>query len=220
MIKELNARLNSVTTELSDACGRLTAKRKECAQNFGSDVDRELADLGLKNAVFDARFLNEGQNGFGSEGWDMVEFYISTNPGEPLKPLKKIVSGGEISRIMLGLKNISSGLEDLQCLIFDEIDTGISGHMAHVVGEKMLHISQARQVICVTHLAQIASLADRHFLITKQTDGERARTGVARLSKEKRILEIARLAGGSESEAALKHAEELLERAEEAKGKK
>ena len=215
MILELNDRLAALTKDLSRRCGELTQKRKISALKFEKDVMRELNDLGLKNAVFEVRFLETSGHAFTREGLDNVEFYISTNPGEPLKPLNKIVSGGEISRIMLGLKNISAGLDELQCLIFDEIDTGISGHMAHVVGEKMLNISRARQVICVTHLAQIAALADRHFLITKETAGNRAQTGVQELVKEKRIGEIARLAGGLESGAALTHAGEMLARAEE-----
>ena len=213
MIEELTQKLSGLKDTLSTRCEALTKKRKEGALRFEQDVMGQLADLGLKNAKFEVRFLDTVQDSFGADGWDTVEFYISTNPGEPLKPLKKVVSGGEVSRIMLGLKNISAGLDELQCLIFDEIDTGISGHMAHVVGEKMLHISRQRQVICVTHLAQIASLADRHFLITKQTGEERAQTGVAQLGWERRIAEIARLAGGSESSAALMHAEELLARA-------
>ena len=214
LIEELTRELDKHKDTLSHHCSELTKNRKEAALQFEKDVMVQLNDLGLKNARFEARFLESPPESFGAEGWDTVEFYIATNPGEPLKPLKKVVSGGEVSRIMLGLKNISAGLDELQCLIFDEIDTGISGHMAHVVGEKMLNISRQRQVICVTHLAQIASLAERHFLITKQTDSERAQTSVEALDREKRIVEIARLAGGGESSAARLHAEELLARAE------
>jgi DNA repair protein RecN (Recombination protein N) len=214
LIGELNKIIVDIKEKLLQVSGQLTQKRREAALRFEQDVMAQLADLGLKSARFEVRFLETPEDAFSAEGSDTVEFYIATNPGEPLKPLKKVVSGGEISRIMLGLKNISAGLDELQCLIFDEIDTGISGHMAHVVGEKMRNISQKRQVICVTHLAQIAALADRHFLITKQTGADRAQTSVLHLSRDRRVLEIARLAGGSESPAALAHAEELLARAE------
>jgi DNA repair protein RecN (Recombination protein N) len=217
LIASLNEELKAREQKLKDASGRLSKKRRECAKRFEKDVMQQLKDLGLGNSVFEARFLEDPAQGYSRIGTDTVEFYISTNPGEPLKPLKKVVSGGEVSRIMLALKNISAGLEDIQCMIFDEIDTGISGAMAHVVGEKMLRIARARQVICVTHLAQIASLADRHFLITKQSDKGVTHTGLELLKEERRVKEIARLAGGSESAAAFSHAAEMLERAEKIK---
>jgi len=217
LIAALNEELNAHKEKLKEASERLSGERKRCAKSFEKDVMRQLSDLGLGNCTFEVRFLKDSEGAFTRLGIDTVEFFISTNAGEPVKPLKKVVSGGEVSRIMLGLKNISAGLDDIQCMIFDEIDTGISGQMAHVVGEKMLQISRARQVICVTHLAQIASLADRHFLITKLSNEQATKTGMEMLKEESRVREIARLAGGSESAAAFSHAAEMLARAEEIK---
>lgn len=146
-----------------------------------------------------------------------MEFYLSTNEGEPLKPLSRIASGGEMSRVMLAFKNISAGLEDISTLIFDEIDTGISGRMALVVSEKMASISRSRQVICVTHLPQIAAMADANFLIQKHSADGATHTAVTRLEGNGVIDEIARLAGGIETESSRIYAAELRQNAEKIK---
>ena len=136
---------------------------------------------------------------------------LSANPGEPLKPLAKVASGGEASRIMLALKNIAARLDGIDCLIFDEVDTGISGRMAQVVAEKMAAIARTRQVICVTHLAQLASMADVHYLIEKQVKGDATQTMVQRLTPTQRTQEVARLLGGEgQSGHGLLHAEEMI----------
>ena len=148
---------------------------------------------------------------FTAQGLDEVEFMLSANPGEPLKPLAKVASGGEASRIMLALKNIAARLDGIDCLIFDEVDTGISGRMAQVVAEKMAAIARTRQVICVTHLAQLASMADVHYLIEKQVKGEATQTMVQRLTPTQRTQEVARLLGGEgQSGHGLLHAEEMI----------
>ncbi len=153
---------------------------------------------------------------FTKNGIDTVAFYISTNRGEPQKPLKKIASGGEVSRIMLALKNIAANEGGIPTMIFDEIDTGISGRMAQVVARKLQNIAYARQVVCVTHLPQIASMADTHFLILKSSDETKTTTSLTKLLGEMRIEEIARLAGGDSSVSA-QHAKEMLQRAGEYK---
>jgi DNA repair protein RecN (Recombination protein N) len=136
---------------------------------------------------------------------------ISTNPGEELKGLARVASGGELSRIMLALKNVLAGFDRVMSLIFDEIDTGIGGAHARVVGRKMKRLSRDRQVICITHLPQIAGLADSHFLVLKEVDGERTRVGVQKLSRRDRIREIARMiAGEVVTPSARQHAEELM----------
>ena len=146
-----------------------------------------------------------------STGYDRVEFLISTNPGEPPKPLCKIASGGELSRIMLAFKNILSYNDTIGTLIFDEIDTGVSGRASQKIGLKLKSVSRNTQVICVTHSAQIASNADSHFLIEKEFIGERTYTKVSLLDFEARKRELARIMGGLEiTEALLKSAEELL----------
>ena len=152
---------------------------------------------------------------------DRVEFMLSANPGESLKPLEKVASGGEMSRIMLAFKAIAANADSIPTLIFDEIDTGISGHIAAVVGEKMVSIADNHQVLCVTHLPQIAALADVHFMVQKQDDGQTTRTSLKRLKMEERYEYIARMMSGMEdSKLAYEHARELITHSEEIKQKR
>ncbi len=143
---------------------------------------------------------------------DNIEFLISTNPGEELKPLSRIVSGGEMSRIMLAFKSIIADNDRMPTLIFDEIDTGISGRSAQIVGEKISKISKNHQVISISHLPQIAALADSHYVISKNINSKKAITKIERLSDEERVVEMARLLGGVDvTETTLKHAKEMIE---------
>ncbi|MBQ9994436.1 MAG: DNA repair protein RecN, partial [Clostridia bacterium] len=145
------------------------------------------------------------------DGADAVEFLISTNPGEPPKPISKIASGGELSRIMLAIKNVLADKDDIDTLIFDEIDTGVSGRAAHKIGVKLKETSRSRQVICITHLAQIAANADSHLLIRKQVSGGRTFTTVTPLSYDERVRELAVINGGDEiTDTMLATAKELL----------
>ena len=134
----------------------------------------------------------------GPEGKDRAEFWITTNPGEPLKPLKNVASGGELSRIMLALKTVLADRDEIGTLIFDEIDTGISGRTAQMVSEKLSRIGRSHQVLCITHLPQIAAMADHHCLIEKQSDGERTETSIREIRGEEITTELARLIGGTE----------------------
>ncbi len=148
---------------------------------------------------------------FNELGKDAVLFMISTNPGMDLMPLDKILSGGEVSRIMLAIKSIINEIDDIPTMIFDEIDTGISGKTAHMVGEKIKRISETHQVICVTHSPQIASAAHTHFVIEKLTDGQRTYSSVSRLGHEDRIREVARLLSSLDiTEISMKNAEEMV----------
>ena len=151
-----------------------------------------------------------------ANGIDSVEFLLSANPGEPPKPLAKIASGGEISRVMLALKSILASVDEVSTLIFDEIDVGIGGRVATVIGEKLAAIGRMRQVICVTHLPQIACMADTHYSITKEIEGGRARTVVTQLQEIERVREIARMLGGDPGldTASMKHAKEMLRTAQ------
>ena len=147
-----------------------------------------------------------------------MEFIICTNAGEGMKPLAQIASGGELSRIMLAIKGVLAGSENSHLMIFDEVDTGVSGAAAQKIGEKLWKTARYSQVICITHLPQISAMADNHYLIEKHTDGERTRTTVELLSPERRIKEIARTLGGTEiTDAALNNAGELIKLAKEYK---
>lgn len=217
--QELEDLLKTQKKALKEAAEALSAVRKEKAGNLCGAVIEQLKDLGMGRTRFEAKFnvLNKPQSG----GQDEMEFMISPNPGEPLKPLSAIASGGEISRIMLALKAITAESEGVDTMIFDEIDTGISGRMAQTVGEKMCMLGKARQVICVTHLAQIAALSDQQYLVEKTVDGDRTGSTVRMLSEEGRIDEIARMVGGAdEGESGRTHAKNMLEAANALKKKR
>ena len=193
------------TAKLADI---LTKKRSAAAETFERAVSEELSYLNMPNVRFKVNFE---ETDFTESGKDNLEFYIATNAGEPLKPLTKIASGGELSRIMLSIKNVLADNDNVDTLIFDEVDTGISGSAAQKVGQKLKQVSKGRQIICVTHLAQVAAYADNHLLISKDTEGGRTFTSVESLEKEGRVNELARIMGGTMTEALKKSAEELLE---------
>ncbi|MBE5778621.1 MAG: DNA repair protein RecN [Clostridiales bacterium] len=204
-------KLNEYRTEAAE----LTRMRKNIAASFEKTMEKELGDLGMTNTRFACVFeaLEPGQKKIPTpEGDDHVVFYIAPNPGEPLKPLDKTASGGELSRLMLALKAAGAAHEGIPCMIFDEIDTGISGHIAQVVAEKMASIAGYHQVLCVTHLAQIAAMADYQYLVAKKVVGERTFTNVTELDKQGRIDEVARLIGVSsdQQESGIAHARAIL----------
>ncbi len=208
-VEERRAALKRVDAELKTACEALTQSRRTLANGLSRAVMEQLGDLGMAKTRFEIRIEPEPKPG--ATGADRVEFLISPNPGEPLKPMSAIASGGELSRIMLALKAISMDAGGVDSMVFDEIDTGVSGRMAQVVGEKMCRIARSHQVLCVTHLPQIAALGDVHFVVEKQTDGERTQTSVHRLDDEGRVRELSRLVGGAEdSESSLSHARHML----------
>lgn len=197
----------------------LSRLRKETAKIFEKRVMEELSQLGMPHSVFQVYFQEHGpqERTCSAEGYDDVEFLLSANAGEPPKPLSKIISGGEMSRFMLALKSIAADDAMLPTMVFDEIDTGISGRMAQVVAEKMAGISRRHQVLCVTHLPQISAMADRHFLISKSSDGASTVTRVQLLEDEARVAEVARLSGGGETDIARQHAREMLAYADSCK---
>jgi len=226
-LDELERQKQGLLKDLVEACSRLSDLRRNIARRFEKQLVEQLRQLGMEKSKFRVDIQSPGNledldhfdtDRITRQGFDMVEFMISPNPGEPLKPLAKIVSGGEMSRIMLAFKTILAGLDDIPVLIFDEIDVGISGRMAQVVAEKMGDISRTRQVICVTHLPQIAAMADNHFLIEKVFIEDRTRTKVHKLTRDHRKEEVARMVGGATvSQLSLAHAEELLDSAEDYK---
>ena len=215
LAEQLTKKAQQLRADLYAKSLRLSNVRREAALVFEQQVTMQLADLGMLSAAFSVQFIeleSEEKCTFTKNGIDTVEFFISANRGEPQKPLRKVASGGEVSRIMLALKNIAADRGGIPTMIFDEIDTGISGRMAQVVSEKLFSISKGRQVICVTHLPQIASMADTHFLVTKESDETSTHSYLIPLDEMQRIDEIARLAGG-ETATTQAHAKEMIQRA-------
>lgn len=210
-MNEIEARIGEIQKEWAAAAGELTRTRREMASEIERTIERQLADLGMGGAVFRIA-LEPGQGSLPRRGGaETVAFRIATNPGEPLRSLSKTASGGELSRIMLAIKNGLADSDSIPTLIFDEIDTGVSGRMARVIAEKLNSIARSRQVICVTHTAQIAAMADHHFRIEKWMRDGRNITAVEALDDEARILEISRLVGGEEiSSMSLEHAREMV----------
>ncbi len=207
---ELENLVNSAWKLYESGAQKLTTARKKLALQLEEKVIRELKELAMPHANFSVTFL-PGEPG--PLGMEKIEFYISPNPGEPLLPVAKIASGGELSRIMLALKTITAHLDDVGTLIFDEIDSGIGGKAAQKVAEKLERISKSQQVICVTHSPLIAALADHHLLLEKKVEGGRTRTTVKILSEQERVDEISRMLGGDNQTADLrKHALQILKK--------
>lgn len=207
-IKEVSKERERLLSEVTMKARKLSNSRKEAADRFTEKIENELDFLDMSGVKLSVSIINGKLTG---NGMDTVEFLISTNKGEDLKPLAKIASGGELSRIMLALKSVIADKDDIHTLIFDEIDTGVSGRAAQKIGRKLLEVSQNKQVLCVTHLAQIASMADNHLLIEKKTEGDRTFTRVKTLCYDERKYEIARITVGDNiTDTALKNAEEML----------
>lgn len=224
-IIELEEQIKKLRNECGFAAEKLSKKRKTVAEKIQKEVAEVLNGLGISNAIFKVRInhsaietTNEDHiiiNGkpfkYTSTGYDEVEFYISTNIGEDPKPLSKVASGGEISRIMLALKTILAKNDKLPLLIFDEIDTGVSGRVAQKVGQSLKSLAGLHQIISITHLPQIAGLADYHFAVSKSSKGERVVSSIKQLNKEERIKEVAKLISGEMiTEASLTGAKELM----------
>ncbi len=210
IIEELSEKKREAGEKVRTLAAVLTEKRKKAAEELAEKISNELTFLDMPDIrlVFDV-----SQDKVTLNGMDNVEMFISVNKGEELKPMSKIASGGELSRIMLAIKTVLAGIDDINTMIFDEIDTGISGRAAHKVGIKLHETAKNRQILCVTHLAQIAAMADTHLLIRKTSDESRTYTGITKLDFEGRKHEIARIISGDEnSEISLENAEELLKR--------
>lgn len=189
---------------------QLSQKRHKIAERIEAGLTLELADLSLERSRFEVRFVPNPEPTTG--GAELVEFYFSANLGEPPKPLAKVASGGEMSRLMLALKSLLAQVESVGTFIFDEVDSGVGGRTVHKVGEKLAKIAQSKQVFCITHAAQVAAFAEVHYGIVKEVNGDRTRTLVEPLSELERIEELARMLGGGEVEITHKHAQELWQR--------
>lgn len=205
---DLRQQQETLQREVEALAGRLSTLRRTASERFSQNVEAELAQLAMEHTRFCASITPQP---LGPTGADRVEFLISPNPGEPLKPLTRIASGGEMSRVMLALKSVLSRVDRVPTLIFDEIDAGIGGRTAHVIADKLAALAREKQVICVTHVPQIASRADTHFLVYKEVQGDRTVVRLRRLSDPERVEELARMLGALEgSEAAREHAREML----------
>ena len=210
----LSGELAAKKEELRAAAAELSKRRGEVGAELSERVNEQLRELDM-NVVFEVGIQPktdaDGEAVYDAQGAEDIEFMISANPNEPMKPLAKIASGGEMSRIMLALKSVFADSDRVETLIFDEIDTGISGRAAQRVAEKLKSLSEKRQTLCITHLAQIASMADSHYLIEKNVDGERASTKVTPLGENERVRELARIIGGVKvTDLTLKNAREML----------
>ncbi|MFQ6039361.1 MAG: DNA repair protein RecN, partial [Candidatus Poribacteria bacterium] len=230
-ISELRNQIDKATEEAGQLSVELSEKRRECSKKLERLIESELHTLGMEKTVFrvlvekkeaklngkTARWQdgkvrggsfptikhNGKQYELGPDGIDDIEFLISPNIGEELKPLTKIASGGEISRVMLALKTILAEIDEMPTMIFDEIDAGIGGRTAYIIGQKLKQIARTRQVLCVTHLPQIACMADAHFLVEKKVYSNRTKIETRQLNKEERVREIARMLGGQNTEITL-----------------
>ena len=216
--EKLSRELENLEIEFTDLSNSLRLLRKKVAKILEENIKNNLIELNFINVEFKIEFKE--LDNFSVNGLDDIEFMISTNPGNPLKPLKDVASGGELSRVMLAFKSVLANVDDIDTLIFDEIDTGISGRTAQKVAEKISYISKEHQVLCITHLPQIAAMADCNYLIEKSSDGIETKTSIENIKDESLVLELARLLGGSEiTKAVLDTAKEMKELANKYKNR-
>ena len=215
-MESVKNQISELEGTLNNLCKKLSEQRKKAAKELEVLVKQALVDLNFIAVEFEIQITRK--ESIGENGFDNVEFMISTNPGESVKPLVKVASGGELSRIMLAIKSILATEDDIDTLIFDEIDTGISGQTAMKVAEKMAKISRNHQVICISHLSQIAAMADSHYLIKKTADENSTTTSIKKLTRQQSIEELVRINGGSGiTEAGLIHATEMKDMADRTK---
>lgn len=205
-------KLDHLRADLEIEAGELSAIRKNSASLLESAIMEQLLQLHMGQAAFEVRIEQKKNGEFDHNGHDDVAFYISTNVGEPMKPLVKVASGGELSRVMLALKTIFSKHQGITSIIFDEVDTGVSGRVAQAIAEKIAMVAMNSQVLCISHLPQVAAMADYHYLIRKEVTGERTRTSIQDVVNEERTHELSRMLSGAEvTPLTLRHADELLQ---------
>ncbi len=215
--EQLAAEYAAAKAEYNALSAELSELRKQAAERMSARLLPELSDLGMPHAAFSAKFETLSGEIPSANGTDDVEFLLSTNRGEPVKPLSKVASGGELSRIMLSFKSVLADLDGIPTMVFDEIDSGISGQIGTAVAVKMRQIAKNHQVLCITHLPQIAAYANHQYLVFKEETGEHTRSNAVKLTQEQRAREIARIMGSGEADAvALEHAQQLIDAAEQA----
>ena len=211
--QQLQENLSQAEAKLNQLCQEVTEIRKSYAKDLTVQTTAALQDLNFLDVRFEMEFSRLDH--FTANGWDETRFMISTNPGEPLKPLDAVASGGELSRIMLALKTVLAEHDEIETLIFDEIDSGISGRTAQMVAEKIKMTGKNHQIICITHLPQIAAMADHHFLIEKTSSADSTISNIRPLEREESIQELARMLGGVKiTDTVLQNAKEMKEMAD------
>lgn len=216
-VGHLETKLATLNAELTKQANTLTEIRKKAAVTLEKQIKQELNHLYMEKAIFSVRF-EANKMELTDSGQDSVVFYMSTNPGEPLKPLAKIASGGELSRMMLALKTIFSRHQGITSIIFDEVDTGVSGRVGQAIAEKIYAVSVGSQVLCISHLPQVAAMANHHYYITKKVQNKRTTTSVTVLKGKEKVEEISRMIAGIEvTELTKQHAKEMIEQAEKVK---
>ena len=209
---ELKKQLEVIDSVLLDKSRKMHEIRIKVSEDLENKITEELKDLEMKNAKFKVNIEYEEDGNFNKTGLDKIEFLISTNVGDSYKELVKIASGGEMSRIMLGIKNILSDVDEVPVLVFDEIDTGISGVAANRVADKLKKIAKKHQVLCITHLAVIAAKGERNYYVSKNVVNNMTTTCIKQLDENEVLEEIARIASGEITEVSLEHARELRKR--------
>jgi DNA repair protein RecN (Recombination protein N) len=229
-LARIQAGLETVDAEIQHAGKRLSEHRRKLIPRLSKTISQQLADLGFKQSRFEITLeqilpgagKQPSDNGKGAvldsrftihvshHSFDTVEFQFAPNPGEPPRPLRAIASSGELARVMLAIKTVLAAQDQVPVLVFDEVDANVGGETARVVGEKMQQIARKRQVLCITHLPQVAAPATVHYVAAKTTKGGRTITEISRLSQKERVSELARMLGG-QSQAATRHAEALLQ---------
>ncbi len=214
-LAKLQKQLDKLTKTLENIGGKLTAIRMEKAGDLALQIENELHEVGMENAVFSVAFEKLNLQNASARGLDKMEFMFSANLGESQKPLSKIISGGEMSRFMLAMKNITAAIENIDSMLFDEIDTGISGNVGHLVSEKFISIAKKHQVIAISHLPQICASGKSNFYIYKESENGQTFTHIKQLSRTEKIAEVSRLSGGDTSVQSLEFAENLVRRYEE-----
>jgi len=213
---ELDTRLGELETAYRSAAGELGRKRQQAASDFGRQITTAMQSLGMAGGVFEVSVAPRTDTTPGAHGLDAIEFLVSANPGQPVQPLGKVASGGELSRISLSIQVISAGSETIPTLIFDEVDSGIGGGVAEIVGQKLRALAGNRQVLCVTHLPQVAAQAHRQLQVSKLAGENTTRTSIRKLAAEERIDELARMLGGMKiTRQTREHAREMLEQGQQ-----
>lgn len=207
-LARINSELQKLDAEITKAGQVLTARRKKVIPQLAKAVSKQLDDLGFRQGRLDVSLTAKGES-FSPSGFDDIEFQFAPNPGEPARPLRAIASSGEMARVMLALKTVLAAEDEIPVLVFDEVDANVGGETAHAVGEKMKQIAARRQVLCITHLPQVAAPASAHYVVIKQVKNGRTISEIQLLGKKERVTELARMLGG-QSDAARKHAEALL----------
>ncbi len=214
-LARLNSALAKLDKELQRAGQDLSAKREKLVPQLSKSVSKQLADLGFKQSKFDVEIVTSSPQEFtqhatrNTTGFDTIEFQFAPNPGEPAKPLRAIASSGELARVMLALKTVLAAEDEIPVLVFDEVDANVGGETANAVGEKMRQIADKRQVLCITHLPQVAAAGAAHYVVSKQIKDGRTISEISLLNKKDRVAELTRMLGG-QTDAARKHAEALL----------